>query len=325
LGVQRCTCPRHDAGVTASPGRLGRQVPFPPVRAARRRNARSRGRTAPSAPASPWRSLHQFVTARLPLLDDGQKALAAGRVQPLSPGVVEEIIDVLGDVNARDLLAALRVEDHDERRLPAPDEHTPCRRVQGERVVGRHLVLLRVDHHDLTWGKTVDEQPPSGAVELKRLRPPRQLDGGFDLELFRVDHRQRLLGVGDVHPAGARIVADVVRVGQGEGFEQGVVPPVEEVADAVRPVAHEDAVEARGVGGLLDLPLAGHLLDELAGLEVHDVQAVVREVGDEQAVPPGIERQVVEAALRPFEWDRLHQLQRRRPRRDARDGCCQRD
>ena len=44
-------------------------------------------------------------------------------------------------------------------------------------------------------------------------------------------------------------------------------------------------------------------------LEVHDIKAVVGQIGDEQPAVLRVDGQVVEPACRPFQGDGLHQLQ----------------
>jgi hypothetical protein len=90
----------------------------------------------------------------------------------------------------------------------------------------------------------------------------------------------------DANQAAARQVADVVGAGQRDRLEELVIGPVEDVALAADAVADLDTVEVGGVGDTLDLFLFGDLLDELAGLEVHDVQAVMGQVGHEHEIRP---------------------------------------
>src|SRR5437870_2959005 len=87
-----------------------------------------------------------------------------------------------------------------------------------------------------------------------------------------VDGRELLVGV----------VADIVGIRQLDRLQQLIVPAAEDIADAVRAVADEDAVQARGVSDTLDLVLVGNLLDELAGRKIDDIEAVVGEVGEEE-------------------------------------------
>jgi hypothetical protein len=70
------------------------------------------------------------------------------------------------------------------------------------------------------------------------------------------------------------------------------------------PVRSYPPAGARGRTG----ELIGDLLDELAGLQVDDVEAVARQIGDKEAISLGVEGKMVQPPRRSFQRDRLNQL-----------------
>src|SRR5262245_60875472 len=88
-----------------------------------------------------------------------------------------------------------------------------------------------------------------------------------------------------------------------------VIFPVEGVAEASA-VADVDRVEVLGIRDAGDLPLIGDLPDQLASLEIDDVERVVRLVGDEESLPFVVHGQVIELSRHAFETNRLRQYKR---------------
>ena len=81
------------------------------------------------------------------------------------------------------------------------------------------------------------------------------------------------------------------------------------------PVAHEDSIRSGVVVDPPDPPLSRDLFEELAGLQVNDVEAAIDGVRHEQPAPFRVESQVVEPTDRALQLDRLYPLQGRRPLR----------
>ena len=79
-------------------------------------------------------------------------------------------------------------------------------------------------------------------------------------------------------------------------------------------------VETDGDDDAGNLALVGDFLHELAGLQIDDIERVVRLLGDEESFALGVDREVVELAVDPFQRDGFGKYQRRFVGSESRAG-----
>src|SRR5206468_5322676 len=115
-------------------------------------------------------SLHLPVMIRILLVENGNGAFPAYRVDALASGVVKSIIRITDHRQARDQLARRGIEDEEPSRMPTDDEQAVIRLIERHGIV-RHGVIgrprcgngtsLSIDDGDLMQRRKVYEDSRS--------------------------------------------------------------------------------------------------------------------------------------------------------------------
>ena len=141
----------------------------------------------------------------------------------------------------------------------------------------------------------------------------RRLAGG------RVDQGEGAVAVADHHAAGLGIEADVVGIAAKlDRVERREFGALEAVHQAIAAVGHVDRVGGRIIGNALRLIELADPAQQLARSKIHDTQAIVAELGDEQSIAGEVDCEVIDAA--PDLAERNLLLQNQRLRRPGRGG-----
>ena len=161
----------------------------------------------------------------------------------------------------------------------------------------------------------VDEDPRPAALELKGLGMAGQADLSRRLAGRRVDQGEHAVAVADHHAAGLGVEADVVGIGaELDGLERREFGALEAMDRSIAAVGDEDRIGGGIIGNALRLIELADPAQHFACSKIHDAQAIVAELGDEQSLAGEVDREMIDAAPDLAERNLLLQNQRlRRP------------
>ena len=157
---------------------------------------------------------------RILLLNNRDRAFAAGGVNALAGLIVEDVVRVPNCRDGRDHLAAGRIENHHAGRRPADHDQPVIGFIEGHRKIrlrpaghprGHNRFGLAIDDRDLFRPRQIHENPAAVLFELERLRMRVQLDVRC-LPALLVDRAECAAPVSDPDLVTSGVVAEIVRV-----------------------------------------------------------------------------------------------------------------
>ena len=120
----------------------------------------------------------------------------------------------------------------------------------------------------------------------------------------RVDHGQSTLAVADEYPAGRHIGPHVIGVvAKLDAASRGEIGACEDVNRSVARVRNIDLVRGAHVADALRLAKSAKRAERAHGLEIDHSYRVIAELGNEQALAAGIDREMIDPAAYLAERD----------------------
>src|SRR5262249_8936218 len=130
------------------------------------------------------------------------------------------------------------------------------------------------------------------------------------LRVARTDRRERAAAEPDIEPLRRRIVPHVVRIAAELDPTAWLKMVVEQLKTLALSVRDCDQLRVGRYGDALRLSKARNALDVRAALQAQHFYGVVAERRDEQALPRGIEREMIDPAFDARQRDRANRHQR---------------